>query len=132
MSIDGISVLKAATGITITGGSASVWESDGAKIDNGIHIVDTSESNFIVRKHATFKSRSPVLANGLYSKGKRDVTIVAPKILLDGSVSFPLYRGSFEFHPEMTAAERLELKMLAVQSIMDSETDNFYTFGSVK
>jgi hypothetical protein len=130
--INGITLLSGATGISVTGGSSIVMKDDAAEIPNGIHVVDTSVSTSLLRPHSTFKSKAASYANGKAVKGRRDFIHVRPKTLSDDTVCYPLARVSFEIDPEMTAAELLELKLQAVQHIMDSELDDFYTYGTVR
>lgn len=132
MSINGMSILKGATGITLTGGTAAVFEDDGKEVKNGIHVVDTTVTDFLVRPYAIFSNRAPLLQKGVYTKGYREVTIGTPFMHTDDTIKFPVYRGKFEIPPEATAAQILELKLLACQSIMDAELVNFYQYGSVK
>jgi hypothetical protein len=132
MSISTLSLQKDATGGTTTGGTAMALSSDGVDVKNGIHLADMSELNFIIRSNMTLRTRNPVLQNdGSYSKAKRYITIVVPKILADGSVSFPLRRIECEDHPEMTAAEITNLNMLAAQVFTDSDLANFLLYGSL-
>lgn len=133
MAIDGMSLLKGATGISITGGTAAVFESDGLKVSNGIHVVDTTVSDLTLCPHATFKNKPHSLqSDGSYSKGKREVNFTVPKVLASGQTSFQVSRNQFEIHPEMTDAEILELRLMTCQLIMDSELDNFFKYGSTK
>lgn len=131
--INGITLKKGATGISVTAGTDAVWTDDGLDVKNGIHVVDSTSTNFITRPHATFKNRPAQLQpDGTWSKGKRDFNVTTPIVLASGATSFPVFRGGMELHPEMTAAQILELKMLACQMIMDAELDAYYTYGSIK
>lgn len=126
--------MAGATGITVTAGTAAAFVDDGLDVKNGLHVVDATSTDFITRKHATFKNRPATpQADGSYSKGKRDINLTTPIVHpTNGKTLFPVFRGTFEIPPEMTAAQRLELRLLACQLIMDSETDDFYDFGSTK
>lgn len=130
MGIHGSSLLVGATGITIVGGSAVTMKSDAGK-PNGIHVVDTSVSNLAVRPSSTFTSKAPSYTNGQVTKGKRDITHIRPKILSTGENIGQSVRISFEITHEITAAELLELKLQAVQHIMDAEYDDFYNYGVI-
>lgn len=132
MAINGLTLLVGATGISVTGGSAVVMKDDAADIPNGVHVVDTSVTTAALRPHSTFKSKAASYANGKIVKGRREVSHVRPKAMSDGVVVYPLVRVNFELDPEMTAAELLELKLQAVQHIMDTELNDFYTFGTVR
>lgn len=130
--IAGMQLIVGATGITVVGGSAVTFKDDGTTIPNGIHVVDTSVATLLLRPHSTFKSKAASYSNGIPVKGKREITHVRPKTLADGTLAYPLFRGTFEVDPEITAAQFLELKLQAVQHIMDAELDDFYNYGTVK
>lgn len=131
--INGITLKKGATGAAVTAGTDAIFVDDGLTVSNGIHIVDSSSTNFVTRAHATFKNRAhQLLPDGTYSKRKLDFNVTTPIVLASGAVSFPVFRGNMELHPEMSAAQILELKMLACQLIIDAELTDFYNYGSVK
>jgi len=133
MSILSLALMKDATSNTITGGTSATFETDGVEIKNGVHMVDTTESDFTVRPNITIKNRAhTLLPTGIYTKGKRDVTLVIPKLLADSSLVFNLVRINLEVHPETTAAELLNLRLLGCQCFSDSDMDNFYSYGSLK
>lgn len=133
MAINGITLMKGATGITVTAGTSAVYTDDGLEVKNGIHVVDSTATNFITRPHATFKNKPAALQpDGSWSKGRRDFNITTPIVLASGATSFPVFRGTMELHPEMTAAQILELKMLACQIIMDAELAEYFSYGSIK
>lgn len=132
MSINGISILKNATGITVTGGSAAVFQTDGLDVKNGLHVVDTTEANFLLRNHMTFKNKAPVpVAAGKFSKGYRNFNVTTPIADVDGSILYPVFKGAIELPPIMTVAQILQLRLLACQAIMDAELDNYYVYGTV-
>jgi hypothetical protein len=132
MSIATLSLQKNATGATITGGTAMSLSRDGVEVKNGVHVADMSEGNFIIRPNATFRTRVPVKqSDGTYSKEKRFCTIVVPKVLADGTVVYNLRRLEDETHPETTAAERLNLDMLAAQYYTDPDLADFRGYGSL-
>lgn len=133
MPINGMTMMKGATGITVTAGTSTAFVDDGLEVKNGIHVVDSASTNFITRPHYTFKNRSWSLqGDGTWSKGKRDVVYTQPKVLASTAVTFNVGRISLEIHPESTAAELLELKLMTCQAIMDADLTDFYSFGSVK
>ena len=69
MSINGITFMNNATGISVTGGTAASFEDDGLEVKNGIHVVDQSVATKTERPHATFKSKGFALQpDGSYSK----------------------------------------------------------------
>lgn len=132
MAIKGSSILVGSTAVTLTGGSAHTMEEDSKVVPGGIHVVDTAVSDFTVRPHSTFSAVSPeLLADGTYTKGKRKVTHVRPKRLASNAISPNLIRIQAEIHPETTDAEFLELKLQAVQHIMDADFNSFWSLGTV-
>lgn len=132
MPINGLSIQKDATGGTTTGGTAMTLSSDGVEVKNGIHVADMDESNFLIRTNATFRTRNPQKQpDGSYSKAKRWITIVVPKELASGEISFNLVRIEVEAHPETTDAELTNLHMLGAQMFTDSDISSFLNNGNV-
>lgn len=132
MGINTLSLMKNATGGTTTGGTAMALSSDGQEVKNGVHVADMSETNFIVRTNVTLKTRNPQrLSDGSYSKAKRYGTLVVPKLLASGEVSFNLIRIEIEAHPETTDAELTNLHMLGAQFFTDSDLTAFLKTGSL-
>lgn len=131
--IKNLEIMKDATSISVTGGVAAAFTPDGQTVLNGIHIVDTSVVDVKERPHATFKNRGHALQpDGTFSKGKRDFNLTKPKTLASGKTSFQVFRGSFEIHPELSAAEVLQLRYEAAQMIIDGELDDYFVYGSVE
>jgi hypothetical protein len=130
MAINGMSLMEGASGISITGGSAVTWKTDGTDVPNGVRAVDTSETDLTIRPYAIFKTRNPSYTNGNLIKGYREITHVRPKVLTDETIVLPLGRAKIEFCHETTAAEYLELKLQLCQMIMDSDLDDFHDYGN--
>lgn len=132
MGIASLSLLKNATSLTVTGGTAMALSSDGQDVKNGVHVADMGEANFIVRTNLTLKTRNPVKqSDGTYSKAKRYMTLVVPKTLASGETVFNLVRIEVEAHPESTVAELTNLHLLGSQLMMDSDLTAFLTTGSL-
>lgn len=132
MSINGVSLQKGASGITVTGGTATVFATDGLKVANGIHVIDTTVTDLTLVPHATFKNKAHALQpDGRFSKGRRDFNFTLPIVLASGERSFQVFRGTFELHPEISAATILEMRMMACQLIMDAELNSYYSNGSL-
>lgn len=129
--LNSASLQTGATGATITGGTAVTYSQNGAVIPQGIQVADTSATDYRTQKTITFRSRLAAYNKGLWSKNKRSATVVQPKVLADGSIAFNVFRVEQEIHPESSAAEILELRMLGVQSILDSEYATFWSNGSL-
>jgi hypothetical protein len=132
MALNNISLLKGATGHTITGGVATTYQDDGLEVKSGIHLVDVSEPNFLLRPHGTFKNKPATLqSTGKFSKGVRGVNFTIPFLEADGTVSYPVFRGTFDLPPTMSVAQITEMRRMAAQQILDAEADNFYNFGTI-
>jgi len=132
MPLNGISLMSDSTGISVIGGATTAFDSDGSSVSNGVHLVDNSEANFLLRPHLTFKNRAYAKqSDDSFSKGLRSVVTTLPITLADGSISYQVSRQVFEIHPEATQAQINELRRLTAQTIIDDETDDFYFFGSV-
>ena len=132
MPINGMSLQKGATSITVVGGTATVFATDGLKVANGIHVIDTSVTDLTLVPHATFKSKPHALqSDGKYSKGRRDFNYTLPIILASGTRSFQVFRGMFEIHPEAPPAVQLEMRLMACQMIMNAGLNNYHTSGAI-
>lgn len=132
MGFQALSLMKNATGATITGGTAMALSSDGQEVKNGVHVADMGDDNFITRANVTFKTRNPARqSDGSYSKAKRFVTVVVPKQLTSGDIAFNLVRIEMEVHPETSASEQTNLQMLGAQVFTDSDLTAFLRNGSL-
>lgn len=132
MPVQGSIVKSGSTAMTPTGGSDLTLTTDGVSVTNGVHIADAAQSDFRIRRNATVKNKVPTLqANGTYSKDKKSITFVAPKLLADGSTVFNLIRIEREVHPESTAAEALDLNMIGAQLLADTDFTAFWSAGSL-
>lgn len=133
MPISGMVLKKDATGCTVTAGTDITFTNDGVEVKNGKHVADVSEANFVIRKNLTVRNRNPVLSpDGTYTKAKRTLTLVHPKILADASVTFNVARIELEMHPESSAAEVNDLCLQAAQLCFDADLANFRTVGSIE
>lgn len=132
MPISGLTLMENATSISVTGGTSIAFEEDGIEVKNGKHVADVAESDFTIRKNASFRNRAPSLnSDGTYTKGKRMITLVHPKKLADLSTTFNLVRIEVEAHPETTAAELLDLTNSGAQLLFDSDSADFLAVGSI-
>lgn len=132
MSIQNAVVKTGATGMTVTAGTDLTFGPDGITIANGTHLAVPADADFRTRRNLTVKTKVPVLApDGTYSKDKKSVTYVVPKILANGRTVFNLIRIEREVHPECTAAEAFELNMIGGQLVSDSDFAAFWAGGSL-
>lgn len=133
MPLNGAIVKKDATGITVTAGTDQTFVSDGAKIDSGLHLVDSAQADYRIRRSVTAKVKQPTYnaQTGKFSKDRKGLTLVSPKILTDGTIAYNLIRIEREVHPECTAAEILDLNRVGAQLVCDADFDTFWAVGSL-
>lgn len=132
MSILSFAILAGGTN-SATGGTSKTYANDGKPVAGGVHVSDASVTDFRIRPNASFQYREPKYnsATMRFSKDKKKVTLVVPKILASGSVEYNLIRLEREVHPESTAAEALELNTQGAQLLFDSELAAFWASGSL-
>lgn len=131
MSLQNATVKSGASAMTPTGGSDVTFTPDGTVVPGGIHCANAAQTDFRIRENFTAKNRNPVLGiDGVYSKDKKSMTYVKPKILASGKTVFNLIRIEKECHPESTAAESLDLCMVGSQLLTDTDFSSFWSNGS--
>lgn len=134
MPLDGMSILDQPSGHSLTDGTPLAFERSGQTIANGVRVSDTTETDWRLKKIATFKSVDTNLqSDGSYSKARRSVTVKVPFILADGTTSSQLVRVEAEIHPEFAAVagNLSNLRYLGAQVLIDSDTDSFYNNGTL-
>lgn len=131
--MSGISTMTLKTGATYaapTGGSNYVFAPDGITIQNGIHLTVPGVASYTARPTATAKYRAAQLsASGKFSKYKNMLSISVPKILADGTLIYRVLRVEIEDHPEATAAENADLRLLGSQALCGTDSQNFFVAG---
>jgi hypothetical protein len=132
MPLNGM-ILKKAGANSVTGGTDVTYTEDGQEVPNGTHLVDSSVTDFRTRSNIKLQNRIPTYNSltGEYSKDKKTVTLVCPKILESGKTVYNLIRIEREVHPESTAAEAAELNIQGAQLLFDSDAANFWAVGSL-
>lgn len=127
------SILKdGASALTVTGGSDMTFTDDGVTVANGLHVSNAANTDFRVRENMTIRTKNPTINSaGVYSKDKKTVTYVEPKIIASGATVFNLIRVEREVHPETTAAEALNLNMMGGQILSDADFTAFWAAGSL-
>jgi hypothetical protein len=132
MGLKTMSLLASAT-VAASGGSALAFAEDGVQVSNGVHCIVPADADYATRRSLTAKYRPPTYdANtGTYSKDKKTISFTKPIVLASGKVVFNVIRCEREVHPELSAAEAIELNKLAAQLFVDSDTDNFWATGSL-
>lgn len=132
MGVRNATILTGAT-LAATGGTSSTLSVTGVTVPNGVQIADFSVADFRIRPVVTVRSRVPaLLKDGTWSKSKQQVSITIPKILANGSTTFPVRRIEIEDHPEMTDAEVTKLNQWAAQILFDADFTNFVKQGSLE
>jgi hypothetical protein len=117
---------------SVSGGSDLVFADDGTTIQNGVHISVPATADYRVRQNATLKYKAPtLLADGTYTRDKKEVSYTVPLVRADGKVVFNVIRISREVDPEMGAAAVLDLNTIAAQLLFDSDMTNFWAAGSL-
>lgn len=130
MGLKTMSLSEAAT-VTVTGGTALGFTSDGVAIQNGIHLVISTDVDYQTRRQCTAKYRPPQLdpKTGSFSKDKKSISFSKPMVLTDGSVVFNTIRLEREVHPQLAAADALELNKLGAQLLTDADAAAFWAVG---
>lgn len=132
MSVQNATLAVGATSLSVTGGTSKTFSPTGDDVKNGIRVVDTSATDFRIRKSITVRNRSEALqSDGTYSKFIRKAELCVPKILASGSVVKTWVRVEIEAHPENTVAEVTDLQLLGGQILSDPDFTNFFLYGSV-
>lgn len=132
MPVNGAVVMKDATGITVTAGTAQTYTNDGAQIPNGVHVVDMGNTDFRTRRSLTLTVRQPTYDAKIgYSKDKKVITLTCPKILISGVTVFNILRIQREIHPESSVAEAADINRIGAQLVSDADFDAFWSAGSL-
>lgn len=132
--MSGIQTMTVKSGATLapTGGTDLVFAPDGISIQNGVHLTVPAVASYKDRPVATVKYRAPALgADGEYTKDKKSVSFSVPRTLASGKVVYDVIRLERECHPETSAANALDMNIVAAQMLFDSEAASFWSAGSL-
>lgn len=133
MSVDNCTFKENATGLTPVGGTDVTYTEAGVSVPGGINVANAAQVDFRIRENITFKNRNPTKqSDGSFSKAKRSVVHLFPKLIASGEVVYNLVRTDFEIHPETTAAEIANMRFQAGQVNTSTETTNFITAGTLR
>jgi len=133
MALKNMSLLEGAAVVATTGGTALVFSEDGQTIQNGVHLIVPADTSYTTRRQCTAKFRPPTLdaKTGVYGKDKKSISYAVPQVLTNGSVVFNTIRIEREVHPDMTAANALQLNKVGAQLLSDTDLDNFWATGAM-
>jgi len=132
MSIQNATLKENATSLTVVGGDDLVFTTDGETVKSGVHTSAAAVTDFRVRPQITLQNRNPRLVNGVFTKGKRTIKAVFPKILADGSISYNVWRHECEVHPECSVAEYDNQALINAQILSQTVYRNFLLTGSLE
>lgn len=130
MGLKNMSIVTGAT-IAVTGGTAKAFVDTGVSVPGGVNVVVPATAAS-VRESATFRFRpSQLLTDGSLTRKKETVSLTIPKLLASGKIVNNTLRIERDIHPESTAAESVDLNKLGAQLLVDTDTDNFWSVGSL-
>lgn len=121
----------AAANITVAAGTNATFTPDGVEIPSGLHLADAGVADFRIRPKITLKTRNPQLNNGVFSKGKRWVSVSIPRLLADGTYVNEVVRIEHEMHPETPDADVVKIRLIAAQTMFDTDLASFWATGSL-
>lgn len=128
MSLATLSILENAT-VTPSGGTALPLTSAGGSLDKNTLIVD-ADTDLRTQRSVDFSVSRPKVQgsapNG-YTQARSSVILKIPRTLANGNTSVDTVFVKFSTDVETTVAEKDEMRALACQLLIDSETDAFWT-----
>lgn len=134
MSVSNATLMVGAT-VAATGGTSTTFVPNGADVKSGIQLVDSTNTNAVTRAVITLRTIKAAVfdaVKGIFTgKSRRSCQLVRPKVLASGQVVFPLIRIEVEDHPEMSDAERAQLRSEGAQILTDPDFTSFWTLGSI-
>lgn len=124
--------LSSGSTVSATGGTTITFNPTGQVITGGLEIVDINAADVRTAKAIVARSRMHTYNQGTqtWSGGRRNLSLKAPIILADGNMYFPVVRIEIVDHPEMSAADKLEMRKLAAQTLINSNFTAFWDTGS--
>lgn len=130
MSLNSSAILVGGTIGAVTGGTSKTFVIDGQKVNNGVHLVESSPASFLLADQiiATTKQSFYNASTNESTKTERKLKLVRPYLLASGKLVFRSITTIIEDHPEVPVADQLLLKTDGAQLAIDSD---FATFWSV-
>lgn len=132
MAISGCILNKDVTSIAVTGGTAVTFTTDGVEVKAGKHVANTSEADFRLQQHLTFKNFPPKRrVDGTFSLGTRIRTTTVPYLEAStGMVHYHTIKIEESYAVAIPAANIKSGRFLAAQTLFDSDLEAFNTGGS--
>jgi hypothetical protein len=120
--------------VGVTGGTAKTFKIDGQKVNNGIHLVETAPADYRLADGVIATAKQSVYNNstGEFSKFARSTKLIRPVILASGKLVFRSVLVSIEDHPEISAADQLELRYDGLLLGFDSDYSDLWTIGTLE
>lgn len=132
MSLKNMTLKDTSPTISVTGGADVLFAEDGVQVQNGVHLMVPADTDFMTRRQATFKNRSPVYdpKTGRTTKAKRTASYVVPRVY-NGETVYNTVRCEVEVHPSMTDSEITQMLQVGAQMFIDTDTGSFFLRGSL-
>lgn len=122
-----------ATSMSVTGGTASSLiglSSDFTKLSTALAGSLSVKDRTVIKFSSTDAKVNSNGPNG-YSQSRTATQFVRPKILANAALTYNTINIQTSFDVETTDAEKLELLLLAAQSMVDSATRDFHLRGAI-
>lgn len=127
MSISSASVLKDGT-VATTGGTATALLSKGTSLTQHNCLLDDG-ATFALQSEVQFSIKEPKVSatapNG-YTQVRNVVFVKVPVVLDNGNSTVNTANITMAFDPEMTAAEKLSVRVYLAQLLTDSDFTDFW------
>lgn len=124
--------LSVGASVTPSGGTDRTYVVTGKKVNNGVHIVQSTATSGITAKHGYAVSReAAVLANGEFGLAQRSIRFVNPLLSTRGNYCYPSAEFVLRPHPESTQADINELKSLVIQALIEGDFNSLFSVGSL-
>lgn len=132
MPLKGMIIKDGATALTPTGGTDMIFTSGPQQTLGMLALQNAAQADFRVRENMQVRQIQPkLLANGEYTRDSKSIVYCEPKILASGKTVINFIRVERCVHPESTSVEAKSLNMSMGQLLTDTDTDGFWTGGSM-
>lgn len=132
MGVQNATILKGAS-VSFTGGTSVPLKADSVPVKGGIHLVDTTVTDYSTRPNMFLQATSPGYSptDKSYSNAKKSFKAYFPKALSDGQVKAPSIEIIIRDNPCQTAAEVQAMVDCGLQFLADSDFAEFRTLGAI-